>query len=303
MHANGSPCPASFDDRAFFDPDAQLPLPLPEAQSYAREVMRRARVLSTTGIDVRQDIAYGPHPLHRYNVFSPQRTSGAPIVIFWHGGGWTNGYRDYVSFMAPHVVGLDCVLVAPSYGLAPENPLPAAYEDSLAMLAHVTRNAAGFGGDAERLFLGGHSAGAHLARLIALRVRDAHQAGIAEGAIRACLPISGIMDLHHPQPAPQTLEERVYTMVLRDSREDVAMSPVGWARGNTVPICMSFGEFDSARVQTSNLHLADPLALEPGPSSLIVEPGLDHFGTHLSLNDAGAGWYRQLQQHLQEGKR
>ena len=94
------------------DPDRQMPMPFPAADDYAQAVMRWARELDTAGINVQRDVAYGPHRLHRYNVFSPASARNAPVLMWWHGGGWTNGYRDYVSFMALNIVRMACVLVA-----------------------------------------------------------------------------------------------------------------------------------------------------------------------------------------------
>ena len=131
-------------------------------------------------MQVVRDIAYGPHRLHRFNVFAPADARHAPVLVFWHGGGWTNGYRDYQTFMAPHVVRLGMVLVAPSYRLAPEHPLPCAHEDSMALLAELQRCLAQWGGSPEPVFLAGHSAGGHLAALAALRLADRTRAGIGE---------------------------------------------------------------------------------------------------------------------------
>ena len=141
------------------DPDRQMPMPHPAADAYAQDVMRWARELDTaaipSGMNIQRDVAYGPHRLHRYNVFSPPGARNAPVLVCWHGGGWTNGYRDYVTFMAPHVVGMGCVLVAPSYRLVVEAPLPAAFDDSLQMLAHVVQHIAQWGGAPQRLLLSG----------------------------------------------------------------------------------------------------------------------------------------------------
>ena len=244
------------------DPDRQMPMPHPAADAYAQDVMRRARELDTAaisgGMNVQRDVAYGPHRLHRYNVFSPPGARNAPVLVCWHGGGWTNGYRDYVTFMAPHVVGMGCVLVAPSYRLVVEAPLPAAFDDSLQMLAHVVQHIAQWGGAPQRLLLSGHSAGGHLAALVALRVADRLRADVPGAAVRGCLPISGIMDLHHPAPAPGSLEERVYTMVLDDALQDAVMSRICWTAGNRMPFDLSCGEHGMQR------GLEEPHGLFPG---------------------------------------
>lgn len=287
-------------DRAVFDPDHQMPLPFKAAQDYARVVMSWAGDIRPQDMLVQRDVAYGPHRLHRYNVFSPPGAANAPVLMFWHGGGWTNGYRDYVSFMARHVVSLGYVLVAPSYRLASECPLPAAYEDSLSALRHVADNIACWGGAGDQLFLAGHSAGAHLAALVALRVADRAAAGVPGPSVRACLPISGIMDLYHPSPAPGSLEERVYTMVLADPAQDAVMSPLCWTTGNRVPFFLTCGEDDSERVMRSNQRMLELLKLQHASASLSVMPAHDHFQTHTSLRDPQHPWYQRLTQLVKE---
>ena len=276
------------------NPDQQIPMPFKAADDYAQRVMGWAKEFDSqenAAMTVQRDVAYGTHRLHRYNVFSPVGARNAPVVIFWHGGGWTNGYRDYNTFMAPHITALGCVLVSPSYRLVTEAKFPAAFDDSLAALAHVSQHIASSGGDAKRIYLGGHSAGAHLAALVALR---------STVSVRGCLPISGIMDLHHPSPAPGSLEERVYNMVLTDPAQDAVMSPICWTAGNRVPFDLTVGEHDSVRVRLSNRRMADLLKLQPSDVNLHDVPGQSHFDTHTSLNDGHAMWYQRLKNIIKE---
>lgn len=277
------------------DPDGQMPMPFPAAAQYAQTVMAWAREADFSGLNVQRDLAYGKHRLQRLDVFSPQAASKAPLLIFWHGGGWTNGYREYVHFMAKHVCALGIILIAPSYRLVPTHKLPAAYEDALACLAHVHSHAHEFGGDAQRILLSGHSAGGHLASLVALRKQST-----AHSSIRACLPISAIMDLHHPAPPPGSLEERVYSLVLHDPLEDAAMSPICWAAGNTIPFELSIGQLDSERVRLSNRRLRALLQAQGAPVALHDHPSQSHFDTHTSLAQATHPWYNLLAQHARK---
>jgi arylformamidase len=277
------------------DPDGQMPMPFPAAALYAQQVMAWAREVDFSGLDVKRDVAYGAHRLQRYDVFAPLQPKPAPILIFWHGGGWTNGYRQYVHFMARHVCALGIALVAPSYRLVSESKLPAAYEDALACLAHVHDHAPSFSGDTSRILLSGHSAGGHLASLLALRRQSPVQ-----DSIRACLPISAIMDLHHPSPAPGSLEERVYKLVLSDPLDDAVMSPICWAAGNHIPFELSIGSQDSERVRLSNRRLAALLQAQPAQSvstRLHEHAGQSHFDTHTSLVQPTHPWYALLAQH------
>ena len=282
--------------RHVVDPDGQAPMPFQAANDYAQTVMAWAQESLPDSIAVSRDVPYGPHRLQRYDVFAPRQARAAPVLVFWHGGGWTNGYRDYQRFMAPHIVALGMLLVAPSYRLTPEHPLPCAHEDSMALLAKLQQQLPEFGGAADKVYLSGHSAGGHLAALAALRSTDRDRAGLRVDMVRGCLPISGIMDLHDPDPAPGSLEERVYTTVLRgrDPLQDTVQSPLFWTAGTRIPFVLTYGENDSARVIKSNRRLFAMLQAQAAPASCTMEPGRDHFQTHTALRSAADPWYARL---------
>lgn len=279
---------------------AQPPLPFKAAADYAQTVLNWAASVPVPLIR-RRHVAYGPDPAQRYDVYGEPGSTPLPALVFWHGGGWTHGFKEWCAFMAEPVARLGMRLVTPGYRLAPAHPLPAALDDSQSMLDHLAHEAAGLGVDPARLYLAGHSAGGHLALLTALRRRFRAASGDpATGVIRACLPISGILDLHHPEPPPGSLEERVYSMVLATAHDDAAMSPLCWAAGNRLPVLLSHGDSDSERVIRSNQRMAALLALQPGASCLHCEAGHDHFGTHTALRDARAPWYARLAELVQQ---
>jgi acetyl esterase/lipase len=281
---------------AWADPDHQPALPFAAANDYALTVMGWARQALPADIVVHEALPFGAHRLQRLDVYAPAAATNAPVLVFWHGGGWTNGYRGYVRFMARHVTRLGMVLVAPGYRLAPEHRMPQLVDDALAALVHVHRHAADWGGSAQRLLLAGHSAGGHLAALTTLRSAQRQAAGVPDAHIAGCLPISGIMDLHHPQPAAGSLEERVYSTVLPEQEPhlDALYSPLCWAAGNRVPCVLSWGSADSERVRLSNQRLAALLQEQAAPLATHALAGTDHFGTHTGLNEAGHPWYASL---------
>lgn len=284
------------DPVTFLDIDAlspQPPLPFKAAAEYAETVLGWAREVPAALVQVR-NVPYGDDPAQRYDVYGAPGMRDAPVLVFWHGGGWTHGHKEWCAFMAPVVAALGMRLVTPGYRLAPAHRLPAALDDSLAALSHIARHAAGFGGDPRRLYLAGHSAGGHLAALAALRIADAQRAGVPSQAIRACLPLSAILDLHHPLPPAGSLEERVYSHVLLHADDDAPLSPLCWTAGNRIPMHLGWGAQDSDRVQRSNRRTAALLALQPGGVSTHEMPLLDHFGTHLALRDPQAPWYGAL---------
>jgi acetyl esterase len=100
--------------------------------------------------------------------------SDLPVVVFYHGGGWSVGDLDTHDHVArAHAVGAEAIVVSVDYRLAPEHPFPAGVEDAWAALQWVGVHAAELGGDLARIAVAGDSAGGNVAAVMALRSRDA----------------------------------------------------------------------------------------------------------------------------------
>lgn len=133
------------------------------------------------GARVSPDIAYGPDPAQRYDLYLPP-AAAAPIFVMVHGGGWSRGdkalWRNVRNKVA-HWVGRGYALASFNYRMLPQAaPLQQA-DDVARALAHVQANADSWGGDAGRMVLVGHSSGAHLACLVACDPAIAERAGAA----------------------------------------------------------------------------------------------------------------------------
>jgi len=93
-----------------------------------------------------------------------------PVLVYYHGGGWVVGTLDSIDGVCRRLARRgECVVVSVDYRLAPEHPFPAAVEDAEAALRWAADNAGAFGGDPDRLAVGGTSAGGNLAAVAALR--------------------------------------------------------------------------------------------------------------------------------------
>ena len=116
----------------------------------------------------------GPAGPRRMFIHRPEGAEGPlPVIVFYHGGGWIAGSIDMCSNACANLAHeLQCIVVAPSYRLAPEAPFPAATDDTYAALRWVAEVIADFGGDPERIAVMGDSAGGQLAAVAAQRARD-----------------------------------------------------------------------------------------------------------------------------------
>lgn len=106
-------------------------------------------------------------------IYTPEGTAPLPVFVYYHGGGWVIGDVDTHEGLCTAIANAaGCIVVSVDYRLAPEHKFPAAVDDAYAAARWVADNAASFGGDADRLAVGGDSAGGNLAAVVALMARD-----------------------------------------------------------------------------------------------------------------------------------
>jgi len=137
-------------------------------------------------------LAYGEKRGQRLDLYGPVAPVGpVPVVVFFYGGAWSEGDRRDFAFAARWLAGLGYLVVVPDYRAVPEVEYPVFLEDCAAAVRWTLQHAQEHGGDARRLALMGHSAGAYNAVMLALEPAY----GVA-GAISAVVGLSGPYDFY-----------------------------------------------------------------------------------------------------------
>lgn len=115
----------------------------------------------------------GPAGSIGVRIYWPPTKSVAPVVLFFHGGGFVMGDLDtHDGTSRQHAVGAEAIVVSVDYRLAPEHPYPAAVEDAWAAVRWVAEFGAEIGADTSRIAVSGDSAGGTIAAAVAQRARD-----------------------------------------------------------------------------------------------------------------------------------
>ena len=120
-----------------------------------------------------------------------------PVLVFIHGGSWRSGDRTNYPALGYRFAKLGIGVAIPSYRLMPKNPHPAQIEDTAAAFAWVYKNIAQLGGDVQRMYIAGHSAGGHLVALLALDAAYLKKYDIPVSAIKGVAALSGVYDVSH----------------------------------------------------------------------------------------------------------
>jgi arylformamidase len=214
--------------------------------------------------------SYGATPIEAVDIY-PTTQPNAPIHVFVHGGAWRTGLAKNYAFPAELFVHAGAHYVAPDYVNVTETGgdlMPMA-EQVRRAIAWVHANARSFGGDPNRIFLSGHSSGAHLAG-VAL-VTDWRTFGAPPDIVKGALLCSGMYDLK-----PVRLSARSSYVKFTDAMEDALSTQRHLAR-IACPVILAHGTLETPEFIRQTRDFAKALEQAGKPVTLLVAPGYNHF--------------------------
>jgi arylformamidase len=152
-------------------------------------------LLATAAQDavVKRDIPYAGPALERQvlDIHAPKDAKNLPVVFWIHGGGWQSGDKSLVQEKPKMFTDRGFVFVSTNYRLLPKVEMETIFRDVAKSLGWVHKNIAEHGGDPNRIFVMGHSAGAQLAALICIDDRYLKAEGVPFSALKGCVPVDG----------------------------------------------------------------------------------------------------------------
>jgi len=143
--------------------------------------------------DIKRNIPYAGPATERQvlDVYSPHNAKNLPVIFWIHGGGWQTGDKSSVQIKPQAFMDKGFVFVSTNYRLLPDVDMATIVRDIAKSIHWVHDHIAEHGGDPNRLFIMGHSAGAQLAALICTDDRYLKAEGLSLAIIKGCVPVDG----------------------------------------------------------------------------------------------------------------
>ena len=225
------------------------------------------------------DIAYTStgNARQRLDVYQPTDALAVsklrPVVVFFYGGAWQEGSRSDYLFVAEALTQRGYVVVVPDYRVYPEVKFPDFLYDGAAAVAWATTYADRYGGDRSRIFLMGHSSGAHIAAMLALDNAFFEAKKVPLTAIKGLVGLAGPYDF-----LPLT-EPNVIALFASEPNlfltQPIHYAPAAIAK-TTPPVLLLHGDNDKRVYPKNSINLARELRAVGVKVELDLLPGMSH---------------------------
>lgn len=242
----------------------------------------------------RADIVFDVQSSQTFDLFVPGEAGRAPALMFIHGGYWRGLSKHHSAFMAPMLAARGIATVAVDHQLSPGVSLAEIVRQIRAAFAHLWKNADDLGIDRDRIYVGGSSAGGHLAAMLVTGGWEG-AFDLPEAPVAGLLAISGLFDL---TPIARTFPQQWLNLSAADV---VALSPLAHLPRRGPPSIIACGEHEPAGFPRQSAAWVSAWR-EAGHEARLMEiAGRDHFDVILDLMDEGSELAQALLSMIENG--
>ncbi|HWX84829.1 MAG TPA: alpha/beta hydrolase [Xanthobacteraceae bacterium] len=214
-------------------------------------------------------IPYAQGARHTLDVCRPGSAAAAPVVVFFYGGGWRSGNKALYRYVAKALARRGYVAVLPDYRVYPPARYPDFLDDGAQAVRWVKDNAQKFGGDPQKIFLMGHSAGAHIAAMLAVDPTWLHQVGLEPGGdIAGLIGVSGPYDF-------LPLKDEVLKIIFGGNRPQT--QPITHVTPGAPPALLLTGGKDNVVGAGNSTRFAERLRAAGNEATAVVYPRIGHY--------------------------
>jgi acetyl esterase/lipase len=237
-------------------------------------------------------VPYGNDPRQRLDVYLPQDRRVASTIVFFYGGGWVSGARWYYRLLGKALAKRGHIVIIPDYRLFPQVRFPDFNQDAALALSWANQNLLRLGGHPSRLFLMGHSAGAHIAATLALDPRYLASHSMVPGQI------AGVIGLAGPYTLNPLKWQGVREIFSPSADEPQAARPIKLVRAGAPPMLLLHGARDRLVGAHASVLMSEALLRAGSHASAEIYKGLGHTGILTSLMP-GLRWRSPALKHAE----
>lgn len=233
---------------------------------------------SRADVVVQRDVVYDRAHQLALDVYQPRDARDAPVVVFFYGGSWKSGKRQWYHWAGEALARRGVVVVIPDYRLWPRVRLDGFMHDAANAVAWTHAHAAQYGAKPARLFLMGHSAGAHIGALLAT---DGHWlAGVGMHPRQ----LAGFIGLAGPYDFLPLKDPDFIDMFGATHQQQLRSQPVHFVDGDEPPMLLLQGSTDKVVWPRNATSLAAALKREGEPVEVKMYPDIGHAAILLAMS-------------------
>lgn len=221
---------------------------------------------------VNAGVTYGDDPRQQLDVYRPLTPAdNAGVIVFFYGGGWDSGDRANYEFVARKLASRGHFVVVPDYRLYPEVTFPQFVEDGALATAYVLAHLREIANPPRPVFLMGHSAGAHIAMLVAMDHRYLDHVGHGTDELAGVIGLAGPYDF---LPITSSHLQKIFPtpQAMYDSQ------PINFVDPGVPPVFLAHGDEDTRVLLKNSVNLAKRLSNAGSDVTLKVYNGVTHAG-------------------------
>ena len=221
-------------------------------------------------------LPYGNGPRQHMDVYLPKvAPTPAPVLLFFYGGGFREGRKEEYRIVGQAFASKGVVVVVADYRIHPSGRFPDFLQDGAQAVAAVHARAHEWGGDPDRIFVAGHSAGAYIAVMLAANSAYLRAADAEPSWIRGLIALAG---RYHELPLGDAIAHEIFRGPARDETR-----PSTYIDGKRAPMMLASGANDHPTVLESISPLAARLREKGSEAEEVIYPGIGHMGIMLAL--------------------
>ncbi|OOG59861.1 alpha/beta hydrolase [Rhodanobacter sp. C03] len=231
-----------------------------------------------TDVVVQRDVTYDPAHQLALDVYRLPGTARAPVVVFFYGGSWKSGKRQWYRWAAEALAKRGLVVVVPDYRKWPQVRLDGFMQDAARAVAWTHAHASDYGGDPASLFVMGHSAGAHIGALLATDAHWLNAVGMQPRQLAGFIGLAGPYDFL-PLKDPDFID-----MFGTTHDAQLRSQPMYFVNGDEPPMLLMQGSTDKIVWPRNAESLARALRKENEPVEVKLYPDIGHFAILFSIS-------------------